>query len=184
MKITIDIDRMNELQLTPNLYCLLYYLYYNLSCKISPDSKKQLYKLGFIDEMGNISAKGKQLFTDPDSITKEKELEIKELLNKMVDMFPKGVMSGNKAVRSTVNLELITRMKKFKKEYSFTDEIILQATKRYVDECKKNGYSYMRQFKYFLNKQGQGSDLADMCQMIIDGDKQNKSLSNYNIKLD
>ncbi len=170
LKIWIDIDLLKEHKLMPTSYVLLYYLHNKLDCKISPETKKELLKLGFIDVEGNITTKGKELFTDPDQISDSSKAEYEELLKKMVEYFPKGIKTGGKPVRTSINNELIQKIKKFKKEYKYDDKIILEATMKYVEECKKKNYAYMRQFKYFIYKQGAGSDLADYCEMIKNGE--------------
>lgn len=170
LKIVIDVDLMNLHKLTPTTYVMLYYLHNKLDCKISPQTRTDLYNNKFIDTEGNITSLGKSIFTDPDAISEEKKQDYEELLKKMVSYFPKGVKTAGKPVKTSVNAELVQKMKKFKKEYKYDDEIILNATIKYVEEFKKNNYAYMRQFKYFVYKQGSGSDLADYCEMISNGE--------------
>jgi len=183
MLITINTELLNEHKLMPTQYVMLYYLHHNLDCKISHQTKTDLFKLGFVDEIGNITYKGRALFNQPDAITEEKKEDIKELLNKMIEYFPKGKY-GDKVVRSSINAELIQKMKKFKKEYKYDDNTIILATKKYSEDKKKDGYKFMRIFKYFIKKQGDGSDLADYCELVLSGDDSTKKLNDYNIKLD
>lgn len=183
MLITINTEVLNENKLMPTQYVMLYYLHHNLDCKISPQTKTDLFKLGFVDAIGNITYKGRALFNEPDKITSENKKDIKELLNKMVEYFPKGKF-GDKIVRSTINAELIQKMKKFKKEYKYDDNTILLATKKYSEDKKKDGYIYMRIFKYFIKKQNEGSDLADYCELVLSNVDTTKKLNDYNIKLD
>lgn len=170
MLITINTEVLNENKITPTHYVMLYYLHHKLDCKLSNQTRNDLFKLGFIDEIGNITYKGRSLFNQPDTIKESTKSELEDLLNKMLVYFPKGIKNqSGKPVRTSINAELIQKIKKFKKEYKHTDEIILKATQRYSEERKKDGYSYMRQFKYFIHKQGEGSDLADYCEIIING---------------
>lgn len=169
LKITIDIDQLNERKLMPTQYVMLYYLHHNLDCKISPETKNLLNKLGYVNEEGNITSLGRSIFTEPDTISEEKKQDIEELLKKMVEYFPKGKIGG-RPLRTAINGELIQKMKKFKKEYKYDSDIILKATQKYSEDKKMDGYKYMRNFKYFIGKQGQGSDLADYCEMIINGE--------------
>ncbi len=169
LKIIIDVDFLKEKKLMPTQYVMLYYLHHNLDCIISPQTRTDLFKLGFLDEIGNITSLGRAIFTEPDSLSEDKKQDIEELLKKMVEQFPKGKIGG-RPLRTAINAELVQKMKKFKKEYKYNDDIILKATQKYSDDKKVEGYKYMRNFKYFIGKQGQGSDLADYCEMIINGD--------------
>jgi hypothetical protein len=169
MVIILDTEKLKENKLMPTQYVMLYYLHHGLDCKISPQTRTDLYKLGFIDVLGNITYKGRALFNEPDSITEEKKEDIKALLKTLVEYFPKGKLNG-RVLRSTINEELVQKMKKFKKEYKYSDDIIIQATKKYSEDRKKDNYFYMRQFKYFIKKQNEGSDLADYCELILNGE--------------
>lgn len=76
---------------------------------------------------------------------------IENLVNKMRELFPKGMKIGNSAWRGNVR-ELKLRMQKFFKMYGdYSDEAILKATKAYVDSFNGN-YTYMRILKYFILK--------------------------------
>ena len=76
---------------------------------------------------------------------------IENLVNKMRELFPKGMKIGNSAWRGNVR-ELKLRMQKFFKLYGdYSDEAILKATKAYVDSFNGN-YTYMRILKYFILK--------------------------------
>ena len=76
---------------------------------------------------------------------------IENLVNKMRELFPKGMKIGNSAWRGNVR-ELKLRMQKFFKLYGdYSDEAILKATKAYVDSFNGN-YIYMRILKYFILK--------------------------------
>ena len=76
---------------------------------------------------------------------------IENLVNKMRELFPKGMKIGNSAWRGNVR-ELKLRMQKFFKLYGdYPDEAILKATKAYVDSFNGN-YTYMRILKYFILK--------------------------------
>ena len=183
MVITIDTDKLKEHKLMPTQYVMLYYLHHGLDCKISPETRNQLYKLEFIDVLGNITLKGRSLFLEPDKITEDKKEDIKNLLKILVEYFPKGKPSG-RILRSAINEELIQKMKKFKKEYKYEDDIIIKATEKYSADMKKDNYNYMRTFKYFIRKQNEGSDLADYCELVLSNTDTTKKLNDYNIKLD
>lgn len=76
---------------------------------------------------------------------------IVNLVNRMRELFPKGMKVGNSAWRGNVR-ELKLRMQKFFKLYGdYKDEDILAATRKYV-ESFNGDYTYMRILKYFILK--------------------------------
>lgn len=76
---------------------------------------------------------------------------IKNLVSQMRELFPKGMKIGSASWRGNMR-ELTLRMQKFFKIYGdFSDEKILEATKRYVESFNGN-YTYMRILKYFILK--------------------------------
>jgi len=170
IRIIIDVDQLKEYKLMPTEFVMLYFLNSKLDCKISPQTRMTLFKMEYIDKEGNITNLGKSLFTGFDVITPEVKDKLKLVLEKMLEHFPKGIKTGGKPVRSSINSDLIQKLRNFKKEYSYDDTVIIEAAKKYSEDRKKDNYNYMRVFKYFINKQGQGSDLADYCEMIINGD--------------
>lgn len=73
-------------------------------------------------------------------------------------IFPKGIKTGSSAWRGNLR-DISLRLKKFFKLYgnTWSDEEILDATKRYVDHF--NGvYTYMRILKYFIMKSARVQD--------------------------
>jgi len=88
--------------------------------------------------------------------------------DKWYELFPKGVKSGSKLVRSDYKT-CKAKMEKFVKTNAFSASTILKATKDYVDEFSNNGYKYMKCATYFINKHDQGSELAARCQALLDG---------------
>jgi hypothetical protein len=85
---------------------------------------------------------------------------IENLVKQMREIFPTGMKIGSSAWRGNVR-ELKLRMQKFFKLYGdYTDEQILEATKKYVDSFNGN-YTYMRILKYFIFKSETKSHLDD-----------------------
>lgn len=95
---------------------------------------------------------------------------IENLVNKMRELFPKGMKIGNSAWRGNVR-ELKLRMQKFFKLYgNYPDEAILKATKAYVDSFNGN-YTYMRILKYFILKseiKQHQNDLGEVVSQVED----------------
>jgi hypothetical protein len=58
--------------------------------------------------------------------------------------------------------------------YSYSWDIILEATTKYVDDYEMKNYEFMRTSQYFVRKQNTDktwdSDLATYCDMILNGE--------------
>lgn len=109
-----------------------------------PDNATNLYLTPHWDD--EVSA----IILESDNSVPDKD-RIENLVNKMRELFPKGMKIGNSAWRGNVR-ELKLRMQKFFKLYGdYSDEAILKATKAYVDSFNGN-YTYMRILKYFILK--------------------------------
>ena len=109
-----------------------------------PDNAANLYLTPHWDD--EVSA----IILESDNSVPDKD-RIENLVNKMRELFPKGMKIGNSAWRGNVR-ELKLRMQKFFKLYGdYPDEAILKATKAYVDSFNGN-YTYMRILKYFILK--------------------------------
>lgn len=90
-----------------------------------------------------------------------------------VEMFPPIKGGGNVYLRCNIkNLE--SNFRWFFETYDYTWEVVLEATRRYVNEHAQNDFKYIRTSKYFIRKQDSGkmitSDLADMCERILSGE--------------
>ena len=74
------------------------------------------------------------------------------LANKMRDLFPQGNKPGYHYAWRDSTTVIVDRLKKFIMKYGdYSDEDILDATKRYVDSFNGN-YTYMQLLKYFIWK--------------------------------
>ena len=100
-----------------------------------------------------------------ESILAKRNKEISEsrlsiLAKKMRDCFPEGKMPGTAFYYKCNNREVMMKMKKFFEQHGdYTDEEILEATKRFVASFKGN-YRYLPLIKYFIikNKTVAGED--------------------------
>jgi len=87
-------------------------------------------------------------------IGQSKSDSIIELAEKIRDLFPVGVKSGGYPVRSSV-VDIADKLRKFfKKHKSYTQEQVLEATTKYVNRKKGEGYSYMQKAVFFIEKDG------------------------------
>ncbi len=79
--------------------------------------------------------------------------ELRELAEKMQAIYPGGKKPGTNYYWRNSSGELVRKLKEFFKKYgtSFTENQILNATKRYV-ESYSNNTTYMQLLKYFILK--------------------------------
>lgn len=88
------------------------------------------------------------------------------------ELFPKKKLPSGKLARNNIKT-LTESFKWFFSTYDYTWEEIIEATQRYIKEYKEKDWQYMKTSQYFISKQDKHkvkiSELADYCDMIIDG---------------
>lgn len=95
-------------------------------------------------------------------------------------LWPSGIKSGNLYVRSGIST-IMGKMRLFRKKFPhYTEEIILTATQRYIDECRRENYQYMKTAEYFIFK-NDGSTLETYCELIKDDDL--KPINHSNLRV-
>lgn len=141
---------------------------------------------GYIDMFNQPTMRASQdcqsIVLDGDSAVPAKD-RISNLAGQMREYFPKGFKTGSCAWRGNVR-ELSLRLKKFFKYYGdYTDEEILDATRRYV-ESFNGDYTKMRILKYFImksvaniNEEGVRTieDVSDLATFLDNEDIENDS---------
>jgi hypothetical protein len=129
-----------------------------------------LERKGFLQPFNENDVTFKSLkVTSKFKISETSDESIEELSKLFVDIFPKGIKSGGYYVR-TNHKSCIKKLKKFMKDYpEFTPEIILQATRNYVEDMSRNGYDKMRLAPYFIEKDGI-STLWVYCDRIVNSE--------------
>lgn len=99
-----------------------------------------------------ISEKGKDLIETMSAYTgtKDSGINFLDVAAKLRTLFPKGIKEGTNS-RWVDGLALVSkRLKQFVQKYGeFTEEEIVDATKRYVDSFNGN-YTKMRTLRYFI----------------------------------
>jgi hypothetical protein len=198
MLIEVKSDKLVELDLTPNQYCLAYLIHKKdeKGFKIFRDLyRKELY---FKEDIYNLVSKKylKQKVDNPHKIVfSESTIEgifddeiVEEVLVEVVneldewdifvkafrDIFPNGVTSGGLYVKSSTK-DCSRKLEKFMQEYpEFDQEIILQATKAYVERYRMSAYKYMKTANYFIMKD-KLSVLASECEIVKDNNGENQS---------
>jgi hypothetical protein len=96
-----------------------------------------------------------------------------DLIQEYVEIFPNKRLSSGKPARVNVKT-LENSFRWFFDTYSYSWDIILQATNKYVNDYEMKNYEFMRTSQYFVRKQNTDktwdSDLATYCDMILNGE--------------
>lgn len=165
MKITIDLERLSRLNLSPNHFCYLYCKHYGLGYSftgiIDDSDLEHLAGEGYIkivEDLVILRAKALNLFKVEDELN-----DVSSWIDTWREIFPVGVKSMGYAVRGD-RTGCIKKMRAFLKQYpDFDKELIFNATKIYVDAKRKEKWSYMQLAHYFIEKDGI-SNLAALCE--------------------
>lgn len=128
---------------------------------------KQLVNRGFIHDETELN------FTDRalEKITQAPKLKdnVLEWIDEFREIFPKGVRSGGLPVRGDKQ-SCLKKIRKFLKEYTEYDkDLILKATKNYVENKARDQYNYMQTAHYFIYKNNT-STLAAECENILENE--------------
>ncbi len=98
-------------------------------------------------------------------------------IQEYLEIFPKMKLPSGKAARTDKkNVEVAFKWSFENHQYSW--DTILQATKLYVDEYRRNNYKYMQTSQYFIRKmmadRTWSSELANWCSNVESGDIDNQ----------
>ena len=169
MKIIIDEDicAKHDLHPTEVLLMLALKLCHNVPQYLEHMVKKDLlYKKGdsYYYPMEDSDVKVIEIITESSANVPQQD-DIVELANKMKELFPTGYKSANTTWRCSTR-ELVLALKKFFMLYGkYSNDEILDATKRYVDHFK-NDNTYMRTLKYFVIKHERKEQFDENGEMI------------------
>jgi len=105
-------------------------------------------------------------------------------INQFNNMFPKGKRDGSTIAYRTNPKELHERFCWFFEAYpEYTWELVLNATKKYVEVCTENDVKYLQTSKYFIKKQDKNleitSTLASLCWNIVEGNDEEISAQGF-----
>jgi hypothetical protein len=170
--------------LTPNQFYILYCKHTNIVPHTSINSGIEILRLKndeWIDE-DTLTVKSLALIKEIDSYFKaSKKKTSKAVMGEnfmanievYLDLFPKFKLPSGKYARSDKkNLEGNFRW--FFENHSYNWELVIDATKLYLDQYERQGYKYMRTSQYFIRKQNADktydSELANYCDMILNGE--------------
>lgn len=109
--------------------------------------------------------------------------DVESWIDEWIDIFPRGLKSGGRLLRGD-KISCLRKMRVFIKEYPYTREVILQATRNYIESKRSEGFAYTRCAVYFIyridgSRADKISDLASWCdQAIHEGSDAGKSSEN------
>lgn len=161
MLISVDIKKLWENKLTPSQYVFLYCLNKGENnILIDTNDLQHLVQLDYIKKISSnwiLLAKGLAIIEDYTD-------ELEDFVEQYRNTFPKGIKSGNGTPIRGDKAGCVKKMKWFFDNYpEYSKTIILEATKKYIQDMERKGYAYITQADYFIVKDG-GSKLAAMCE--------------------
>jgi hypothetical protein len=183
--IEIDLNyTLNELKVTPTQWLLMYTIH-NKDKERFEELRELYLDECFKEDLHSLMLKGyvfggnkenkfsftfeksqiNGIFTDQNETSES--LSWDDFISQFRDTFPSGVKSGGFYVKSSKK-DIEVKLKKFVKDYKFSQETILKAVKSYVKESSQNNYQYMKIAHYFILKNGE-SMLAGYCDAIEEG---------------
>lgn len=112
-----------------------------------------------------LTDRGKELVEKIEQIWEDNETKEEIPIQEWLSIFPKGVKTGGKLIRSDPK-GCLAKMKTFIKKYKYSWNEIMRATESYLEDRAKEDYQYTRAAIYFIEKAGQGSTLAEWCEKI------------------
>ena len=94
---------------------------------------------------------------------------VSDWIEEWVDIFPRGVKNRSGKVLKQPALAVLKKMRNFVKLYKYDVATIFDATKAYIRNGEDNDFKYTRANIFFIDKQGEGSDLAAWCEKVLSG---------------
>ena len=128
-----------------------------------------------------------ELLADSEESIVIKEDGIKELADKLREIYPEGKMVGTSYYYRCNRADIVRKLKSFFRRYGeYTSEQIIEATQRYVTSFNGN-YTYLRRLKYFIwkdeNKDGETLQVSQLADWIENKGSVNPSNSDWTTSL-
>jgi hypothetical protein len=169
MIIKINEDILDKYKLTKSQF---YYLAHK-TVKLSDSEIEDLYERKLVDN-NQITNEGLQII---DKILKESTRDgdkpfLDDLAEQMIELYPKGKKQGTNQYWRCPKEELKDRIRSFFKRFGYYDaDVILDATKRYVNSFNGNT-ALMRTLKYFIIKSTDDGKVSDLLTWIENTDEE------------
>lgn len=94
------------------------------------------------------------------------EVDPESFTGQFREIFPSVKLKTGKNFKSNAK-DLEKKLKYFAKTYEYTPDTVLEAARQYVEHAEQANYEYIRTAAYFVYKLGEGSDLADWCERVL-----------------
>lgn len=170
------LNKILDQKVTPNGFYILLAIKENGDMKLNniEGEFKNLMDGGFVDHEG-LTEKGENAVNMVlESFSKGKHIitqEDKEYIEKYRNLFPKGNLPSGHPARVPAK-ELEKKFIWFFSNYDYGWDVIIKATKEYINQYEPEGYKYMKTSTYFIYKSNPDktgvSTLASYCDMILD----------------
>lgn len=179
--ITIDVSKLEKLELDPTSFIYLYYRVQGITPIPNIIEQQANYELldalGYIKwinngEIINIRPKAKAIFKNIADA-----LDLDSWINEWRNLFPEGVKSGGRPVRGTKS-GCLTKMRAFINRTGYSKLDIFYATQAYIAERKKDGYKFLICADYFISKDG-NSVLEAYCEDMANRQTDNKTIDQW-----
>lgn len=174
--------RLEELGLTPNQFYYLDCIFNKKEVKLNillHYETRMLQHLGYITSDFKLTKKCDDiidLFTVPEE----------DVIDRYINLFPNIKLPSNKYARSN-RKNIVTSFEWFFKNHEYDWNLILKATKYYIEEYQQKEYKYMRNSQYFIRKQNPDrtseSELANYCEMLKNGAIEEQDNSHFSEKV-
>lgn len=154
MKIELDLNKLEELGITPNEYTfiLLSVLELDSSLLMNMLDLEKLQSKGYLKitpDGVSLRAPSRTLVNSISKVTK-----VEEWIDEWRNLWPSGVKSGGRPIRGNRG-DCLKKMTSFIETTSYTKEEIIAATLAYIIDRKHDrNYAYMTCADYFIKKEG------------------------------
>lgn len=128
-----------------------------------------------------------ELLADSEENIIIKENDIKELAEKLRNIYPEGKMTGTSYYYRCNRADIIKKLKSFFRRYGeYTFNQIIDATQRYVNSFNGN-YTYLRLLKYFIwkdeVKDGETLSISQLADWIENKNEEITNNSDWGVEL-
>lgn len=164
MKIVIDLEELDKLNLSPTEYVVLKLIEENQLIQypvLNDRIFESLYNKGWLDI-------NKKLIK---SIGKDSQLD------QWLSLWPTFVIPQNYRISGNYQ-DCKYRMEKFIKKYGYSWDVIMEATKSYLNRQKKNNWNMTKKNVKFIYD-NDGSLLAEECEAWLTGDREEEKPNHY-----
>lgn len=186
MKITIDDKVLEKYKLSKSQFFFMLSIQYKLEDKEldSLINKKfylsQSYAGGIPQQNFFLSHSGvsmiNKIILESDKIDNKSKSRIEELAKTLQSMFPEGRKQGTTNYWRGNLPEIKERLQAFFKKFGdYPDEIIIDATRRYLEAYSEN-QTTMRTLKYFISKKDNGEFVYDLLTWIENANSNNSEI--------